>query len=102
MQSKLISKQTWRLIRDDQERWDAELDWEEKTRTAEPNNGAGHNPRKVIPYKGYAACKAAEVKALTTSKPTLEDEENWDEEPPLPPHETPPGTKPVLQSQENE
>ena len=42
----------------------------------------------MIPYKEYVACKAAEVKASTTSKPTLEDKENWDEEPPLPPHET--------------
>ena len=56
----------------------------------------------MIPYKEYAACKAAEAKASTTSKPTVEDEENWDEEPPLPPCETPPGAKPVLQSQEDE
>ena len=48
------------------------------------------------------AHKAAEVKALTTCKPTLEDEENWDEELPLPPRETLPGAKPVLQSQEDE
>ena len=56
----------------------------------------------MIPYKEYAAHKAAEVKALITSKPTLEDEENWDEELSLPPHETPPGAKPVLQSQKDE
>ena len=56
----------------------------------------------MIPYKEYVARKATEVKALTTSEPTLEDEENWDEGPPLPSHETPPGTKPVLQSQEDE
>ena len=74
---------------------------ERKTRTTESNNGAGHHPRKVIPYKEYVACKAAEAKASTTSKTTVEDEENWDEEPPLPPHETPPGVKPVLQSQED-
>ena len=55
----------------------------------------------MIPYKEYVACKAAEAKASTMSKPTLEDEENWDEEPPLPPHETPPGAKPVLQFQED-
>ena len=58
--------------------------------------------RKVIPYKECAACKAAEAKALKTSKPTVEDEENWDEEPLLPLCETPPGAKPVLQSQEDE
>ena len=40
-------------------------------RTAESNNRAGHHPRKVIPYKEYVACKAAEAKALTASKPTL-------------------------------
>ena len=56
----------------------------------------------MIPYKEYAAHRAAEAKALTTSKPTLEDEENWDEELPLPPCETLPGDKPVLQSQEDE
>ena len=40
-------------------------------------------------------------KALTVSKPTLEDEENWDEDPPLPPQETPPGVRPILLSQED-
>ena len=53
----------------------------------------------MIPYKEYAACKAAERKALTASKPTLEEEENWDEEPP---HETPPAVKPIVPSQEDE
>ena len=62
---------------------------ERKTRTAESNNEAGHHPRKVIPYKEYVAHKAAEVKASATSKPTVEDEEDWDEEPLLPSHETP-------------
>ena len=51
----------------------------------------------MIPYKEYAARKAAEAKASTTSKPTVEDEEL-----PLPPRETPPGAKPMLQSQEDE
>ena len=69
---------------------------ERKTRTAESNDGASHPPRKVIPYKEYMACKAAEVKALTTGKPTVEDEENWDEEPLLPPCETLPAAKPLL------
>ena len=30
------------------------------------------------------------------------EEENWDEEPPLPPHETPPGAKSMAPSQEDE
>ena len=75
---------------------------ERKTRTAEHNNKAGHHPRKVIPYKEYIAHKAAEVKALTTSEPTVEDEEDWDEEPLFSPCETLPGAKPELQSQEDE
>ena len=75
---------------------------ERKTRTAESNNEAGHHPRKVIPYKEYLARKAAEVMASTASKPTVEDEEDWDEELLLPPHETPPEPKPELQSQEDE
>ena len=56
----------------------------------------------MIPCKEYAPHKAAEEKATTMSKLTLEDKENWDEELPLPPHETLPGAKPVLQSQEDE
>ena len=48
------------------------------------------------------AHKVAEEKASTTSKPTLEDEENWDEELPLPPRETPPGVRPMQPSQEDE
>ena len=56
----------------------------------------------MILYKEYAAHKVAEVKASTTSKPTVEDEESWDEEQTLPSHETSPGAKPVLQSQEDE
>ena len=78
------------------------LEVERKTRTAESNNGAGHHPKEVIPYKEYVACKAAEAKAVTTSEPTVEDKEDWDEEPLLPPCETLPGAKPVLQSQEDE
>ena len=56
----------------------------------------------MIPYKEYAACKEAEGKVLTTSKPTLEEEENWHEEPMLPPHKAPPGAKAMVPSQENE
>ena len=32
----------------------------------------------------------------------MEDEENWDEEPPLPPQETPPVMRPILLSREDE
>ena len=39
--------------------------------------------------------------ASTASKLTLEDEENWYKEPPLPPQETPPGVRPILPSQED-
>ena len=38
---------------------------------------------------------------MTASKPTLEDEGNWDEEPSLPPWETLPGARPILPSQED-
>ena len=69
---------------------------------AESNHGADYHPRKVIPYKEYAAYKATEGKASTTSKPTLEDKENRDKELPLPHHKTPPGARPVLSSQEDE
>ena len=75
---------------------------ERKTRTAELNSRAYAHPKKVIPYKEYAAHDEAEGRISTTSKPTLEEEENWDEEPPLPPHETLPGAKPVVWSQEDE
>ena len=40
-------------------------------------------------------------KALTASKVTLEDEENWDEEPWLPPLETLSEVRPILSSQED-
>ena len=45
---------------------------------------------------------AHQEKVSTASKLTLEDEENWDEEPPLPPEETLPGVRPILPSQEDE
>ena len=78
------------------------MEHERKTRTVESNSRADPHPKKVIPYKEYAACKEVEGRVSTTSKPTLEEEENWDEEPPLPPHETPPGVKPMAPSQEDE
>ena len=56
----------------------------------------------MIPYKEYAACTEAERRVSTTSKPTSGKEENWDEEPSLPPCETPPGAKPMALSQEDE
>ena len=78
------------------------MEHERKTRTAESNSRADHHPKKVIPYKKYAAHKEAERKVLTTSKPTLGKEENWDEEPPLPPRETLPGAKSMVPFQEDE
>ena len=47
------------------------------------------------------AHKAVAGKA-STSKPTLEDKENWDEEPPLPPQEALPAVRPILPSEEDE
>ena len=39
---------------------------------------------------------------MTASIPTLEDKENWEEEPLLPSQETLPGVRPILPSQEDE
>ena len=78
------------------------MEHERKTRTAELNSRADPHPKKVIPYKEYQACKEAERRVSTTSKPNSGEEENWDEEPPLPPPETLPGAKPMVPSQEDE
>ena len=78
------------------------MEHERKTRTAELNSRANPHQKKVNPYKEYAACKEAEGRVSTTSKPTLEEEQNWDEKPPLPPHETPPRAKPMAPSQEDD
>ena len=83
----------------DQKRQDVEHEWEGRARAAESNLRVDHRPRKVIPYKEYVA---HQEKASTVSKPTLEDKENWDEEPPLPHWETSPGVRPMLPSQEDE
>ena len=56
----------------------------------------------MIPYKEYTAHREAERRVSTTSKSTLGEEENWDEEPQLPPQETPPGAKSIAPSQEDE
>ena len=48
------------------------------------------------------ACREAEGRGSTTSKSTLGEEENWDEEPQLPPRETPPGAKSMALYQEDE
>ena len=85
--------------RDDQERRDVEC--EKGTRTAESNSRADPHTRKVIPYKEYTAHREAERRVSTTSKSTLGEEENWDEEPPLLPCETPPGAKSMAPSQED-
>ena len=45
--------------------------------------------------------REAEGRVSTASKFTLGEEENWDEEPPLPPQETPPGAKSMAPSQED-
>ena len=78
------------------------MECERKTRTAESNSKTDPHPKKVIPYKECAARKEAERRVSTASKPTSGEEENWDEEPPLPPHETPPGAKPMAPSQKDE
>ena len=56
----------------------------------------------MIPYKEYTACREAERRVSTTSKSTLGEEENWDEEPPLPPCDTPRGAQSIALSQEDE
>ena len=48
------------------------------------------------------ACREADRRGSTTSKSTSGEEENWDEEPQLPPQETPPGAKSMAPSQEDE
>ena len=76
------------------------MEHERKTRTTESNKRADLTKRK-IPYKEYAAHKEAERRVSRTSKPTSGEEENWDKEPPLPPHEIPPGAKSMVLSQED-
>ena len=78
------------------------MECERKNGMAESNSRADTHPKKVIPYKKYTACKEAERRISTTSKPTLEVEENWDEEPTLLLCETPPGAKLMAPSQEDE
>ena len=56
----------------------------------------------MIPYKEYAACREAGRRASTVSKSTSGEKEDWDEEPPLPPQETPPGAGSMAWSQEDE
>ena len=58
-------------------------------RTTELNSTADTHTKKVIPYKEYTAQREAERRASTASKSTSGEEQNWDEEPPLPPGETP-------------
>ena len=75
---------------------------EKRDQTTESNSRADPHTKKVIPYKEYTAHREAERRGLTTSKSTLGEEENWNEEPPLPPQETPPGAKSMAPSQEDE
>ena len=69
--------------------------------TAELNSRAHPSTRKVIPYKAYTTHREAERRVSTTSKSTSGEEENWDDEPPLPHHETPPEAKSMAPSQED-
>ena len=78
-----------------------DVECERKTRTTGLNSRADPHTKKVSSYKEYTAHWEAERRVLTASKSTL-GEENWDEEPPLPPHETPPGAKSMAPSQEDE
>ena len=78
------------------------MEHERKTKTAESNSRADPHAKKVIPYKEYAVCREAERRVSTTSKSTWGEEENWDNEPPLPPCETPAGAKSMAPSQEDE
>ena len=78
------------------------MEHERRTRTTESNSRADPHTKKVIPYKEYTACREAERRVSTASKSTLGEEENWDEELPLSPHETPPGAKSMVPSQEDE
>ena len=74
---------------------------DKEDRTAESNSTADTHTKRVIPYKEYTAHREAERRGLTTSKSTSGEEENWDEEPQLPPRETPPGAKSMAPSQED-
>ena len=76
-----------------------EREQEGGARAFELNHRYDHHARKVIPYK---ECVAHQEKAWAASKLTLEDKENRDEEPLLPPQETLPGARPILPSQEDE
>ena len=53
--------------------------------TTESNSTADTHRKRVIPYKEYTACREAVRRGSTTSKSTSGEEENWDEEPQLPP-----------------
>ena len=80
------------------------MEYEKRTRTAESNSNSrtGTHTKKVIPYKEYRAHRETEGRVLTTSKSASGEEEDWDEEPLLPPHETPPGAESMVLSQEDE
>ena len=57
----------------------------------------------MIPYKEYAAHKAAEREASTATKLASKiEEENWDDKPQCPPRSTPPGVRFAPSSQEDE
>ena len=77
---------------------------ERRTKTAQSNHRVGDCPRRVIPYKESAVCKAAEKKTLTVTKSTSrsDEEENWDDEPLCPPRSLPLGARSILPPNEEE
>ena len=60
---------------------------ERRAKAAKLNHRVDDCPRRVIPYKEYAASKVAEKKTSTATKSTSKNdkEENWDGELPSPP-----------------
>ena len=56
----------------------------------------------MISYKEYKAQKEVEQGALVADKSTPEEEEDWDEEPSLPPQGPSPGASSMALSQEDE
>ena len=89
---------------DGAQRQAAKREHERRAKAAESNCRVEDCPRRVIPYKEYAAHKAAEKKTSTATKLTLKsnEEENWDDEPLCPPRSTPLGARSVLPPKKEE
>ena len=79
------------------------IECERRTKASKSNHRVDNCPRRVIPYKEYAAHRAAEKKILTAAKSILKNEpkENWDDKLLCPPRSTPTGVRSVLSSQED-